>query len=101
MASIEYEVFVAHSNENGRVIRERWRVDGKLCRYGGLPAVLYIDEFTGVVTLEEYYRNGQLHRNDGPAQIKRDAQTGEVLEQRNFMSGLEVSKAPRATPKEP
>jgi hypothetical protein len=53
---------------------ERWEytVRGKCHRdeeFG--PAVIDKDDSTGIVTCEEYYRDGQLHRADGPATISR------------------------------
>lgn len=37
------------------------------------PARIHIDEETGTVLLEEYSRDGQSHRTDGPAHVTRDA----------------------------
>jgi hypothetical protein len=43
------------------------------------PAIIGRDPVTRVVTFEEYFAHGRLHRLDGPAAIIRDAATGIVV----------------------
>lgn len=58
--------------------RHEWLTGDDLDREGG-PAVTETNLKTGVVTKEEYWRNGRLDRRDGgPALVERDPATGQV-----------------------
>ena len=54
--------------------------EAKLKQFGSKQEVrTSIDPETGIVTWESYYRDGDLHRLDGPAVIERDPKTGIVI----------------------
>ena len=59
------------------VICEKWWKDGGLHRLDG-PAVIERDPATDTVICEEWWSDGTLHRVDGPAVIERDPATGIV-----------------------
>lgn len=46
---------------------ERWSKNGETHRENG-PALI-IRDFNGLVLVHQYFRNGRVHRDDGPAQI--------------------------------
>jgi hypothetical protein len=54
---------------------EAWCKDGNLHRDDG-PAVTWRDAATGVITRVEWWKDGNLHRDKGPAVLWRDATTG-------------------------
>jgi hypothetical protein len=54
--------------ENGMIQDEYWYKDGQLHREGG-PAYLSYN-LQGQVTEEEWMQNGVMHRDDGPAEIQ-------------------------------
>lgn len=65
--------------KTGEVIGEAWSIYGSFHREDGGPALWYTDPDSGYIVTEEYWVNGLRHREDGPAEICRDATTGETL----------------------
>src|ERR1700760_2897730 len=59
------------TSRNGIVVEEKFYKDGKLHRLDG-PAVISRDPYNGAITVEEWYRDGSLHREDGPARVQRN-----------------------------
>lgn len=59
-------------------IEIEFRFQGLLERKDG-PAIKIIDPETRVTVREEWYRNDERHRNDGPALIVRDKHSGEIV----------------------
>jgi len=59
--------------------------------FGDGHHIIARDPMTDVVTWEEWYENGKLHREDGPAVILRDGETGEVYHQSRYLNGREVT----------
>tara|TARA_R110002072_G_scaffold266193_2_gene425038 strand:- start:5275 stop:5688 length:414 start_codon:yes stop_codon:yes gene_type:complete len=76
-------------DEEGRVDALLWKKDGKLHRENG-PAWISVNPETGVHTHEDYYENGLCHRGGRlPAQIRRDGGTGEVTQVMYWEHGRE------------
>jgi hypothetical protein len=71
-----YLVWLRRDPTTGIVVGETWsekdppRGYPRLHRLHG-PAMIGRDTTTGVVIHEEWYRHGKLHRDDGPAIIRR------------------------------
>ena len=99
-----FEVKIIRNAATGIVKAEHWSLDGKgesppgdrpsttfyvEHRENG-PAHVVLDPVTGVHVQEHYVENGRCHR-DGrlPAQIYRDATTGEVTKLRYWVDGKE------------
>ena len=76
----KYSVEISRCPISGKIVSEYWRnAEGGLHRPDG-PAVIETDRITGVVTEEQYYLNGEIHRPDGePAMINYCHKTGNVL----------------------
>jgi hypothetical protein len=50
-----------------------------------------IDPETGTVTFERWWKNGEIHRDDGlPSSTERDPQTGEITYQDFHCNGEEI-----------
>lgn len=77
--------------ETGQHIRETYVVDGLPHRVGDKPAEIEWD-WNGKVVLERYYYRGQVHRENGPAEITYDPDTGEILEETFVKYGREVPR---------
>lgn len=79
----------------GEVIRERYENEhGKPHREGGLPSEWEKDPDTGVIVEEWYHEHGENHRVDGPAHIKRSAETGAIVREEYYLKeGFEESQA--------
>jgi len=74
----------------GEVIGEEWYTMGMQTRENEKPSTWRMDERTGVITLEEYWFKGKLHRIDGPAIVRRDPQDGSLLESTWYIDGVEL-----------
>ena len=75
----------------GAVIKERYEdEDQRLHREGGLPADWQKDPDTGVVFDEWYFERGEQHRLSGPAEIRRDRETGKTLEAHWYQHGAYI-----------
>tara|TARA_R110002072_G_scaffold150788_2_gene299377 strand:+ start:13432 stop:13866 length:435 start_codon:yes stop_codon:yes gene_type:complete len=76
-------------DDQGRPKMLIWKKNGLEHRENG-PAHVVLDPVTGVHVQEHYVENGRCHR-DGrlPAQIYRDATTGEVTKLRYWVDGKE------------
>ena len=59
---------------------EEWRKNDNLDRTNG-PAYIMRDARTGTVTFEQWFKDGKLHRTDGPVAIERDSATGVVIDE--------------------
>jgi hypothetical protein len=61
------------------------------------------DAKTGIVTREQWFKDGQSHRSDGPALIKRDAKTGIVTSELWYKDGdrIEPPQPAKARPTAP
>lgn len=66
--------------ESGTTIRRVWIFPDGVGKHSfdDHPASINIDPDSGVITSEEYYDCGIMHREGGPAEIHRDAKTGGV-----------------------
>lgn len=73
----------------GIVTCEEWRKDGKRHRADG-PAYIERDAVTGTVTHEEWWTGGKLDRTDGPAFTLRDDQTGTVIREEWYKDGHQI-----------
>lgn len=61
-----------NNDVTGSIAEMRYCVRGELHRdEGDGPAVIVVDNATGVVVEEQYWRNGWRHRENGPALIER------------------------------
>ena len=71
----------------GNVAFVKWEKEGELHREAG-PALIRYNR-TGDIVLEEWHLCGKLHREDGPAEIMYNAD-GEVFERNYYEHGEEV-----------
>jgi len=71
------EIITDSDAATGIVTYEEWRKNGKWDRADG-PACIRRDAATGTVTKELWYSDDRLDRADGPAFIERGAATGIV-----------------------
>jgi hypothetical protein len=76
--------------ETNLEILQRWSVAGATGRPGGKPAFILKDLETGVVIREEYWENGDLHREHGPAVIDREHENGAVVKEIFYTRGQEI-----------
>ena len=72
-----------------RFVMEEYKKDGVLHRDDGPASTSY--HLNGVPAKQEYYQNGKLHREDGPAIIRRD-ENGFATEFEYFVNGQANSK---------
>lgn len=76
---------------NGQVTEEEWMQEGILTRVeSDGPARWLMDRETGVVTEEQYWVHGQIHRSTGPAIIRRDANSGKIELAEYYNRGAKV-----------
>ncbi|WP_274630815.1 hypothetical protein [Arvimicrobium flavum] len=83
LATIDIDPATAAVNAEGLFVRADpatgltgyYNKQGQLHRENG-PALVVRDPVSGVVTAETWCQNGRPWRDDGPAEIKRDAETG-------------------------
>lgn len=76
-------------DEQGRVRTLIWKHLGETHRNDG-PAWIDVDPDSGVHLLEQFFRNGQCHRDARmPARISRSTETGEITQLRYFEHGEE------------
>jgi hypothetical protein len=85
-----YEVVVKTSKDGMTVLSEEWYLDNKMGRLGDLPALIEIDENTGVVVREEYWIAGYRSRHYDPAVIVRNPETGDVILEEYYCGGLKA-----------
>lgn len=95
---VEEEINTVHTwreKTTGMVIQEQWLdADRQLHRLGG-PAYFYRDPKTGVVCEEAWCVHGKNHRDDGPALIRRNAQTGKMTWSQHYRDGMKMPPPPR------
>ena len=115
-ASIQYDP------TTGCAVNEIWIQNGLVHRSDDLPALIrrtpdgettelrydvqnlthvMYDPDTRIRTYEGWYHRGAMHRDDGPAEITRSANTGRIKSKRFFQSGRQVpslNNAPRHNP---
>jgi len=72
--------------EKFTVWKEEWWVDGRLHREDG-PAILIFNKETGKKYLEKWYLNGKLHRENDPAWVVYDVNTDQVIEEKFYKKG--------------
>ena len=78
-------------DELGRPSKFGWYSRGVLHRENG-PASMTVDPDTGIVTVEDYRHQGTPHRSlREPAYIERDAKTGQVLLEMFFVKGMVIN----------
>lgn len=75
-------------HSKGHIIQEEWRNNGRFHRVDG-PAKRLVST-TGLEYETSWYWKGLLHRTDGPALVRKDRQTGDVIEAKWFNYGDEV-----------
>jgi hypothetical protein len=93
-----HEVITDHDPATCTVIHEQWRKNGELDRTDG-PAFILRDAATGTVTREIWSKDGKVDRNGGPAYIVRDAATGLVALEVWCKDGKQVEPpSPAANP---
>jgi len=84
---IEYDL------ETSEPVLVMYHKNGKLHRDDGSASYL-VDPATGVVTNENWYLDGEPHRNDGqPSTIQRNSETGEVVYQDFYCFGRKTRPA--------
>lgn len=76
--------------ETDFAVLQKWSVGGATGRSGGKPAFISTDIETGVVELEEYWEDGGRHRDDGPAVIERDPESGAVVKESFYFRGQKI-----------
>lgn len=62
-------------------ILEIWAVGGSIHRDGDLPAYVERERSSGMTITVKYYQNGEIHRDQGPASIYRNAESGIAVRQ--------------------
>lgn len=65
--------------ETGKLTKATWYKDGEINRDNDKPARIIIDPRTDILTFEQYFKNGTIHRDNGPAHIERDPATGKAI----------------------
>jgi hypothetical protein len=93
-----YTVEIRRDTRTGVAVGETWMRDGQIHREDG-PAMIERDSDTGNVIRESWIRHDQHHREGGPAVISRKADTGRIYRSRWYLNGKNV-KPPR-TPRRP
>lgn len=63
------EISKMHSPEHGDCVKEVWLKDGVLHRVGD-PAIIITLADTRKIVEEQYYLNGEHHREDGPSRME-------------------------------
>ena len=77
---------------------EDYALNGKAGRPDGAPSFIKRDAETEVIVQEAWYKDGLLHREEGPARTTRDRTTGNVLSEQWFLMGEPtVPKAAQAS----
>lgn len=74
-------------------IHVEFRFRGFLERKDG-PAIQVYDPETRIVVREEWYRNNERHRDNGPALIVRDRESGKIVHSENHVSQNPLYKKP-------
>jgi len=69
--------------------------DGKLHRENGPASVMY-DIETGIAINEGWFKHGTLHRADGPATVIRDGTTGQLRWTSWYVEGEQVKPPKRS-----
>lgn len=87
--------------ETNAEVLQKWSVDGATGRSGGRPAIISTGLETGIVEREEYWEDGHRHREDGPAFIERDPDTGEIIEESFYTRGQKYVPSRQAPPEPP
>ncbi len=85
----------------GQVIYEEWKQHDVLDRGGDEPAVVERNPVSGIITYSEYWQKGKLHRSSGPAVIRYDGKTGEVLPEEFYLNNqktLNPKELPNTSP---
>ena len=95
-SSRTYEVRVLETQESDRglVTTEFWRVKGRLHREDG-PALIKRHKATGIVIKELWALNGRAHREDGPAMIDRSPHTGKITYSSWRKNGERIQEPPK------
>jgi hypothetical protein len=99
-APIKREIRTETDPATGTVTREEWFKDGNLDRADG-PAVVWRDATTGTVTREGWWKDGNPDRADGPAVIWRDAATDKVTREEWWKDGEQIAPPSAAAKPEP
>ncbi len=79
LVSGNHIVVSEHHDATGVVTHEEWMKDGKYDRADG-PAIITRDRDSGAIALETWYKDGKLNRADGPANIQYNTR-GKVIEE--------------------
>src|SRR5271169_1251058 len=82
---------IARDAKTGTVTYEVWWKNGQQHRDDG-PALIRRDAATGTVSCEVWWEHGQRHRADGPAFIQRDAATGTVTYEEWWIGGKVIPR---------
>jgi|SRR5271154_246017 len=78
---------------------EQWQdQDGKFHRQNG-PACIMYDIDTGIAVRESWYQHGKHHRTDGPAVVVRDGATGHLRSTEWYVDNEEVARPTRSRAK--
>ena len=74
---------------DGSIAEQSWRLNGELHRDDGPAEIIYRRD--GSIYWQEWYLNGKRHRSDGPASIKykRD---GSIERQEWWLNGKKLTK---------
>ena len=68
------------------MLYEEWRINGEYHRDGNKPALADFRP-ERVAWTEEYWANGLRHRDDGPAVIDYNPETGKIFHQEFWING--------------
>ncbi len=72
------------------VWHEEWWVDGRLDREDG-PAIIIYNKDTRKPYLEKWYSKGKLHRQNKPAWIVHDVNTSQTIEEKSYLKGRKAN----------
>jgi hypothetical protein len=88
-------VHIWRDRRTGVVLMEDWRKNGQPHRIDG-PCYIWRDPVSNIMTHESWSKDGQSHREDGPAIVKRNAATGKVTFSAWYKNGEFVPRRPKA-----
>ena len=99
--------YLEFDNHTGVCVYRAFFEDGQYRRAGGLPHVEWIDPVTSLIYREEYkldrasWSKPRLHREEGPALLVYNRQTGDLIREEYFKYGRKHSKLTSQTPPPP
>lgn len=86
---------IERDKETGQIVVEEWYSHGNLFREDlSLPTRVEYDQETGKPVIHEFHWVDVLHREDGPARIEFDPQTGQETSEAFYLDGEQYEKLP-------